>query len=222
MSYSKDAEVGYQVRERLIDLGVETPFKSHHVPNRSKVNDLFTAFLEELGLDLQDDSIMDTPRRLTKLYLDEYCSGLDYGNFPKATVVENKMQVDEMVLERDISVRSLCEHHFLPIIGNAFVAYLPNQKVLGISKINRIVDFFSRRPQIQERLTLQIYHALSYLLETDNVAIIIQGEHMCVQTRGVEDPCSDTVTSKLGGKFKDGALRAEFITLATAQFGTKK
>lgn len=222
MSYSKDAEVGYKVRDRLIELGVETPFDPLHVPNNKRMESIFEEFLDELGLDRKDDSLMETPRRLAKLYIDEYCSGLNYDNFPKATVVENKMKVDEMVLERNVQVRSLCEHHFLPIIGSAFVAYLPEKKVLGLSKINRIVDFFCRRPQIQERLVLQIYNALAYLLETDNVAIIIQAEHMCVSTRGVEDPCSDTVTSKLGGKFREGAMRAEFVALATAQFGTTK
>jgi GTP cyclohydrolase I len=166
-----------------------------------------------LGLDLTDDSLNETPRRLTKLYAVEYFAGLNYDNFPEATVVSNKFNYNEMLIERNVKVNSLCEHHFLPILGGAFVAYIPEKKVLGLSKINRIVDFFCRRPQIQERLTAQIYHALSLILETENVAVIIEAEHMCVRTRGVEDACSDTITSKLGGAFVKPEVRAEFIAL---------
>jgi GTP cyclohydrolase I len=124
------------------------------------------------------------------------------------------MCYDEMVLERNVQVYSLCEHHFLPVVGGAFVAYIPNEKVIGLSKLNRIVDFFSRRPQIQERLTAQIQETLKFLLETDNVAVVIQAEHMCVKLRGVEDACSDTTTSKLSGTFKTNpTTRAEFFSL---------
>jgi GTP cyclohydrolase IA len=213
MSYTKDSNVGFAIGKHLCDLGVETPFKGT-TPSRNNLEDIFVQLLTEIGMDLADDSLAETPRRLAKLYADEYFYGLDYNNFPKATVVENKMCFDEMIIERNVQVRSVCEHHILPIVGSAFVGYIPEKKVLGISKINRIVDFFSRRPQIQERLTLQIYHALSYLLETDNVAVIIQAEHACVRTRGVEDPCSDTTTSKLGGVFVNAEQRAEFIALS--------
>jgi GTP cyclohydrolase IA len=213
MSYSKDSEVGYKIRQHLVSKKVETPF-SNKVPSQHKLEELMTEFMNQFGLDLTDDSLMETPKRVAKLYINEYFKGLDYTQFPKATVVENKMKVDEMIVERNIIVNSLCEHHLLPIVGSAFVAYIPNDKVLGLSKLNRIVDFFSRRPQIQERLTLQIYYALSYLLDTENVAVMIQAEHMCVRTRGVSDPCSDTITSKLGGSFKDGTVRAEFLTLS--------
>lgn len=213
MSYSKDTATGLAVQERLMLMGVETPFIPTKI-DKPKLQSLFADIMTTVGLDLSDDSLAETPRRLAKLYSNEFFAGLDYDNFPTATVVANKMGFDEIILERNVQVRSLCEHHFLPIVGGAFVAYLPEEKVLGLSKINRIVDFFCRRPQIQERLTLQIYHALSYLLETDNVAVIIEAEHMCVKLRGVEDACSDTITSKLGGKFKDGPMRAEFIALA--------
>lgn len=214
MTYSKDMAMGLVVHEHLKLMGVETPATMGALYNKDKIQDLFALIMKEIGLDLSDDSLAETPRRLAKLYTSEYCNGLDYANFPTATVVENKMGFDEMVLERNVQVRSLCEHHFLPIVGGAFVAYIPEKKVLGLSKINRVVDFFCRRPQIQERLTMQIYYALECLLETENIAVIIQAEHLCVKTRGVEDPCSDTVTSKLGGKFKEGSMRAEFIALA--------
>jgi GTP cyclohydrolase IA len=212
MTYTKDHTTGLAVQQALIAAKVETPF-THKAPDKNKLERLMSDFLSEFGLDLTDDSLCETPKRIAKLYADEYFYGLDYANFPKATVVENKMKVDEMVVERKIIVNSLCEHHSLPIVGSAYIAYLPTDKVIGLSKMNRIVDFFSRRPQIQERLALQIYHALSHLLGTENVAVVIQAEHMCVKTRGVMDPCSDTITSKLGGTFKQPEVRAEFLTL---------
>jgi GTP cyclohydrolase I len=214
MSYTKDTITGLNVKEVLIKAGVETPFNSNRIPSYDNIENLMSSFMGEFGLDLSDDSLRETPKRIAKLYIDEYFYGLDYNNFPKATIIENKMKVDEMVVERNIIVNSLCEHHFLPITGHAFVAYIPNENVLGLSKLNRIVDFFSRRPQVQERLALQIYHSLSYLLKTENVAVIIQAEHACVRTRGVKDPCSDTITSKLGGVFKQmGGPRSEFLSL---------
>ncbi len=210
-TYQKDAQVGIQVREHLIQCGVETPFVQR-TPDQAKLEGLMKEFMAEFGLDLSDDSLAETPKRVAKLYANEYFKGLDYMQFPKATVIENKMKVDEMVVERSVTVNSLCEHHLLPIVGHAFVAYIPNEKVLGLSKLNRIVDFFSRRPQVQERLTLQIYHALSYLLATPDVAVMIDAEHMCVKTRGIQDACSATVTSKLGGQFLKHPVRAEFLS----------
>jgi len=212
MTYSKDRELGQRVHRHLVYLGVETPFKKVDI-DHGGLEASFAGIMEDLGLDLTDDSLNETPRRLTKLYAVEYFAGLNYDNFPEATVVSNKFNYDEMLIERNVKVNSLCEHHFLPILGGAFVAYIPEKKVLGLSKINRIVDFFCRRPQIQERLTAQIYHALSLILETENVAVIIEAEHMCVKTRGVEDACSDTITSKLGGAFVKPEVRAEFIAL---------
>jgi GTP cyclohydrolase I len=168
-----------------------------------------------LGLDLEDDSLTDTPKRVAKMYTNEIFWGLDYEAFPKCTAVSNKIEYDEMVVERGINVQSNCEHHFVVIDGTATVAYIPNRKVLGLSKMNRIVEYFSKRPQIQERLTAQIWHALEYILETDNIAVVVDAQHFCVKSRGVEDVGSSTTTSKLGGAFKkDPVTRTEFMSLA--------
>jgi len=148
------------------------------------------------------------------MYVNEIFWGLDYDAFPKCTTVENKMKYDEMVVERNVNVQSNCEHHFVVIDGKAVVGYIPNKKVLGLSKINRVVEYFSKRPQIQERLTEQIYYALEYILETSNIAVVIDAQHYCVKSRGVEDVGSSTVTAKLGGCFKsDPAARAEFMDI---------
>jgi len=212
--HTADKELGLRVHEHLKYLGVETPFEPKRI-DKTNLEYLFSAIMKEVGLNLKDDSLAETPKRLAKLYShQEYFAGLDYANFPKATVVENKFSYNEMILERNVKVNSLCEHHWLPILGGAFVAYIPETKVLGLSKLNRIVDFFCRRPQIQERLTAQIFHTLSLILETENVAVIIEAEHMCVKTRGVMDACSDTVTSQLGGAFTKPEVRAEFISLS--------
>lgn len=216
-----DADLGSKINEMLVEMGIETPMiqdpKAYGIePGPAYRKTLIAAKVKEimelLRLDLSDDSLCDTPDRVSKMFLNELFWGLDYGNFPKATVVDNKMNYNEMVMERTVNVQSTCEHHLLPILGNAWVAYIPNKKVLGLSKLNRIVEFFSRRPQIQERLTVQIHATLCYLLETADVAVVIAAEHMCVKTRGVEDACSDTVTSKMGGRFLDTALRAEFFS----------
>ena len=224
-----DSNLGLQVHEHLVKLGVETPMvpingrngitSSNHPltavsidQRRFKIAEHFASIMELLGLDLTDDSLADTPNRVAKMYVDEIFYGLDYSKFPKATVIENKMEYDEVVLVRNISVQSNCEHHFVIIAGKAHVAYIPKTKVLGLSKLNRIVEFFSKRPTVQERLTAQIFHALQFILETDDVAIVIEAEHYCVKSRGVRDEDSDTVSSKLGGKFlESAALRAEFM-----------
>jgi len=211
-----DPELGLRVHKHLVDMGVETPFfETSDYPDRKvkKIEKHFGEIMNVLGMDMTDDSLQDSPRRVAKMFVNELFYGLDISSFPKCTTVENKMKYDEMVLERDINVTSVCEHHFVTIDGVAHVAYIPNQKVMGLSKLNRIVDYFSRRPQIQERLTEQIYHALSYILETENVAVVIDADHLCVKARGVQDPHSSTVTSKLGGGFKDSALRQEFMSL---------
>ena len=175
----------------------------------------FTNIMTTLGLNLEDDSLIDTPKRVAKMYVNEIFWGLDYEAFPKCTAVSNKMEYDEMVVERGINVQSNCEHHFVVIDGVATVAYIPDRKVLGLSKMNRVVEYFSKRPQIQERLTEQIFHALEYILETDNIAVVIDAQHFCVKSRGVEDVGSSTVTSKLGGMFrKNATVRAEFMALA--------
>jgi GTP cyclohydrolase I len=222
MSYNKtkcDPELGKQVHTHLVAMGVETPVVQNNVDRKDKIDVIekhFAVIMETLGLDLTDDSLMDTPKRVAKMYVNEIFWGLDYEAFPKCTTVDNKMKYDEMVVERNVNVQSNCEHHFVVIDGVATVGYIPNQKVLGLSKINRIVEYFSKRPQIQERLTEQVYHALQYILETDNIAIVIHAQHYCVKSRGVEDTGSSTVTSKLGGVFKtDPNVRTEFMRLVS-------
>jgi len=221
MSYNKtktDPELGQKVHEHLVKMGVETPTRPTIFDRKDKIEVIeahFSQIMRTLGLDLEDDSLCDTPKRVAKMYVNEIFWGLDYEAFPKCTAVDNKMKYNEMVCERNINVQSNCEHHFVVIDGLATVAYVPNQKVLGLSKINRIVEYFSKRPQIQERLTEQIFHTLQYILETEDVAVMIDAQHYCVKSRGVEDTGSSTVTSKLGGGFKsDPAARAEFYQLA--------
>ncbi len=221
-----DPELGESVRKVLAAKGIDTPSVQNYWQSlaqdsregkenvRQELEASFLHIMQLMGLDMTDDSLEETPKRLSKMFLFELFAGLDWANFPKMTLVQNKMSCDEMVIERNIRVHSTCEHHLLPIMGFAHVAYIPYEKVPGLSKLNRVVEFFSRRPQIQERLTAQIHATLCHVLDTENVAIIIEAEHLCVKTRGVEDPCSDTVTSKLSGVFKsDPKVRAEFISL---------
>lgn len=204
-----------RVRRALIERGIETPMLETGLDRQQKyerIRDNFRDIAETLGLDLSDDSLRETPQRIAKMYVDEIFSGLDYGRFPKITVIDNKMQVEEMVLVDDIDVTSTCEHHFVTIDGRARVAYLPRAKIIGLSKINRIVRFFAQRPQVQERLTQQVLVALQILLETDDVAISINAVHYCVKSRGVMDTNSTTRTTALGGVFKqDPATRSEFL-----------
>jgi GTP cyclohydrolase I len=239
MSFNKtkcDPVLGRNVHEHLVKMGVETPMASEFVAGEDKLSIMlkqmqtntidrkdkitiieghFKSIMETLGLDLTDDSLTETPKRVAKMYVNEIFWGLDYEAFPKCTTVDNKMQYNEMVVERNVSVQSNCEHHFVVIDGLATVAYVPKQKVLGLSKINRIVEYFSKRPQIQERLTEQIFHSLQYILETEDVAVLIDAQHYCVKSRGVEDTGSSTVTVRLGGGFKtDPSARAEFLSIA--------
>jgi GTP cyclohydrolase I len=222
MSYNKqktDPELGQKVHEHLVKMGVETPTIPNKLIRTDKIHIIeghFKSIMETLGLDLSDDSLIETPKRVAKMYVNETMWGLDYEAFPKCTTVDNKMKYDEMVVERNITVQSLCEHHILPIVGRATIAYVPKNKVLGLSKMPRIVEYFSRRPQIQERLTEQIFHALQFILETDDIAVVIDATHLCVSSRGVEDNSASTITSKLGGGFKtDPAARAEFMRLVS-------
>ena len=221
MSFNKtkcDPHLGLEIHRHLVSNGVETPQMPSLLGRSDKIDIIESRFRDimiTLGLDLNDDSLMDTPKRVAKMFVNEIFWGLDYESFPKCTTVDNKMNYDEMVVERNVNVQSNCEHHFVIIDGLATVGYIPNHKVLGLSKINRIVEYFSKRPQIQERLTEQVYHALQYILGTDNIAVVIDAQHYCVKSRGVEDTNSSTVTSKLGGVFKtDSTVRAEFISLA--------
>jgi len=224
LSFNKiktDSSLGQQIHEHLVACGVETPTTDNNLSRSDKIEIIerkFTDIMNALGLDLSDDSLIETPKRYAKMLVNEVMWGLEYDAFPKCTTVENKMHYDEMVVERNINVQSQCEHHFVVIDGKATVAYIPGKKVLGLSKINRVVEYFSKRPQIQERLTEQIYHALQYVLETDNVAVVVDAQHFCVKSRGVEDVGSSTITSKLGGVFKtDSAVRSEFMNLVNKQ-----
>lgn len=226
MSFNKvktDAVLGKMIHEHLVKCGVETPVVDNGLSRTEKIDIIelkFRNIMQALGLDLDDDSLVETPKRVAKMMVSEIFWGLDYDAFPKCTTVENKMNYDEMVVERNVNVQSNCEHHFVVIDGFATVGYIPNEKVLGLSKINRIVEYFSKRPQIQERLTEQIYYALQYILETDNIAVVINAKHYCVAARGVEDTGSSTVTSKLGGAFKtDPAVRAEFMNIVNTARG---
>jgi len=204
-----------KVREALLAKGLETPMKSSEMNSDQKYNrikGLLTEVVSTLGLDLTDDSLAETPHRIAKMYVHEIFSGLDYNNFPKISVIDNKMSVDEMVKVSDIDLTSTCEHHFITIDGLAQVAYIPESKILGLSKINRIVRFFAQRPQVQERLTQQILVAIQTLVETENVAVTIKATHYCVKSRGVMDANSGTSTTALGGIFKTNPqTRAEFL-----------
>jgi len=214
-----DPELGYEVNKYLADMGVQTPMKENDYDIQEKqvnINEHFSAIMSILGLDLEDDSLAETPKRVANMFVNEIFWGMDSDNFPKATTVQNKFDYDEMVIEKDINVQSNCEHHFVVIAGLANIGYIPNKKVLGLSKLNRIVEYFSKRPQIQERLTEQIYYALKYILETEDVAVVINAKHFCVSSRGVEDVNSKTITSKMGGRFKtDQMARAEFINFTS-------
>lgn len=209
---SSEAQI---VRDTLIEKGLETPLIPTETTAEEKyqrIKGLMTEVVGTLGLDLNDDSLAETPHRIAKMYVHEVFAGLDYENFPSMSLIENKMSVDEMVKVTDINLTSTCEHHFITIDGMARVAYIPERKILGLSKINRIVRFFAQRPQVQERLTQQILVAIQTLTETDNVAVEIDATHYCVKSRGVMDVNSRTSTTALGGSFKTNPqTRAEFL-----------
>lgn len=204
-----------RVRQVLVDRGLETPLTQQTLSAEEKYQKIkasMTEVVQTLGLDLADDSLAETPHRIAKMYVYEVFSGLDYENFPSMSLIENKMQVDEMVKVSDIDLTSTCEHHFITIDGSARVAYIPGKKIIGLSKINRLVRFFAQRPQVQERLTQQVLVALQTLLETENVAVSIEATHYCVKSRGVMDVNSKTSTTALGGVFKSNIhTRAEFL-----------
>ena len=218
-----DPQLGERVHKHLVALGIETPItdlvNEPDAEKIAKITKLQEESLKVLGLDLTDDSLIDTPARIAKMYVKELFYGLQYANFPKCTEVDNKIHYDEMVIER-CSIKSVCEHH-LVYFGTShrpdlscWVAYMPGDKVLGLSKLSRIVDFFSRRPQIQERLTVQIAETIKLITGTDNVAVVMKGQHFCVLTRGVEDSDGVTITSSLNGDFRtDPRLRSEMMSL---------
>lgn len=176
----------------------------HDLSEGDKINAItfhFRKIMEALGLDLEDDSLRDTPSRVAKMYVKEIFSGLEPNNFPAISVFNNTYQYNEMLIEKEIQVYSCCEHHFVPFVGKAHVAYFPSDKVIGLSKLNRVVKYFSRRPQLQERLTMDVATSLKEILQTEDVAVMIEARHFCVAARGIEDSDSATVTSHFGGRF---------------------
>ncbi len=196
---------------------VETPINKHTIAvsnklKKEKIAYHFAEIMDALGLDLTDDSLKETPNRVAKMYVDEIFSGLISKNKPEIKLFENKYEYQQILLEKDITFYSNCEHHFVPIIGKAHVAYIPNEKVIGLSKLNRIVRYFAARPQVQERLTQQIGRDLQALLETKDIAVIIDAKHLCVSMRGIKDDASSTTTVFFGGAFKKVEKQQELIS----------
>lgn len=202
----------------------ETPLRkdAFELSNSEKIDqiqDKFKDIMEILGLDLSDDSLAGTPKRVAKMYVNELFGGLNPETAPKSSTFDNKYKYSEMLVEKNITVYSTCEHHFLPIVGKAHVAYFSNGKVIGLSKMNRIVDHYARRPQVQERLTMQIVQHMQNALGTDDVCCVIDAKHLCVNSRGIKDIQSSTVTSEFGGKFKDPEVRKEFLNYLNLELG---
>ncbi|MCB0450025.1 MAG: GTP cyclohydrolase I FolE [Confluentibacter sp.] len=194
--------------------GLETPmkkdaFKLSDTEKKQRIALLFEEIMDVMGLDLTDDSLKGTPERVAKMYIDEIFSGLNPANKPKIALFDNKYQYNQMLVEKNIAFYSNCEHHFVPIIGKAHVAYISSGKVIGLSKLNRIVQYYAKRPQVQERLTNQIAEDLKHILGTEDVAVIIDAKHLCVSSRGIKDETSATVTCHYGGKFNTPEKIAE-------------
>lgn len=215
--------VDEQIRISIDELGdnhvmtsIETPLRddAFDLDDETKmelIEDKFREIMEVLGLDLNDDSLQGTPQRVAKMYVKEIFSGLNPANRPDIKLFDNKYQYNQMLVEKNITFYSNCEHHFVPIVGKAHVAYISNGKVIGLSKLNRIVDYFARRPQVQERLTIQIAEEIKRILNTEDVAVLIEASHLCVSSRGVKDISSSTVTSHYCGQFEQESTRREFL-----------
>jgi GTP cyclohydrolase IA len=196
--------------------GVETPmrpdaFALTDEEKMAKIAVNFREIMHTLGLDLKDDSLKGTPERVAKMYVKEIFNGLNPENKPKIALFENRYQYNQMLVEKDITFYSNCEHHFVPIFGKVHLAYISSGKVIGLSKLNRIVQYFAKRPQVQERFTMQIARELQHVLKTEDVAVIVDAKHLCVSSRGVEDSTAMTLTSFYGGKFQNDATRQEFL-----------
>jgi GTP cyclohydrolase I len=205
------------IGDNHIGSSIETPMRegAFDLSDEEKITiiqDHFEKIMHTLGLDLTDDSLKGTPKRVAKLYVKELFRGLNDASKPSLSTFENKYQYSDMLVEKNITLYSNCEHHFLPIVGKAHVAYIPNDKVIGLSKINRIVDHYSRRPQVQERLAIQILNEMKVALNTEDVAVYIDAVHMCVSSRGISDQSSSTVTVEYSGKFKEDTIKREFLT----------
>ncbi|MEO6304739.1 MAG: GTP cyclohydrolase I FolE [Bacteroidia bacterium] len=203
--------------------GLETPmranaFELNDIEKIKKIESYFKEIMETLGLDLNDDSLSGTPYRVAKMYVKEIFNGLDPANKPEIKLFENKYQYNQMLVEKDITFYSNCEHHFVPFFGKAHVAYISNGNVIGLSKLNRIVQYFAKRPQVQERLTMQIANELQEALNTNDIAVVIQARHLCVSSRGIKDESSSTVTSFYGGKFREEQTKNEFLNYLNLKY----
>lgn len=218
-----NAEQNTPLSEEQDDFGLDHIAGSAETPLREDAFDIseeekietirqhFEKIMDTLGLDLTDDSLKGTPGRVAKMFVKEIFGGLNPEKEPKASTFENKYQYGEMLVEKNIVVYSTCEHHFLPIVGRAHVAYISNGRVIGLSKMNRIVDYFAKRPQVQERMTKQIVQAMQKALGTADVACVIDAKHLCVNSRGIRDIESSTVTAEFGGKFKEDSVKRDFL-----------
>lgn len=205
-----------EIGDEHISTGIDTPMLStaFEISDEEKIKKIefhFKEIMETMGLDLNDDSLKGTPHRVAKMYIQEIFSGLNPANKPKVALFDNKYQYNQMLVEKDISFYSNCEHHFVPIFGKAHVAYISSGKVIGLSKLNRILNYFAKRPQVQERLTMQIAKEIQDVLETKDVAVIIDAKHLCVSSRGIKDNSSSTVSSFYDGKFLNEHTRNEFL-----------
>ncbi|TXH23141.1 MAG: GTP cyclohydrolase I FolE [Chitinophagaceae bacterium] len=205
------------IQNILIKELINTPIRddAFELNDEDKINKIefhFTKIMQALGLDLSDDSLKGTPRRVAKMYVQEIFSGLNSLNKPLISLFDNKYDYNKMLVEKNITLYSYCEHHFVPIIGKAHVAYIPGNKVIGLSKINRIVQYFAKRPQVQERLTIQIAEELKNIFKHDNVAVLIEADHLCVASRGIKDVNSSTITSYYSGAFENNNVKQEFLS----------
>tara|TARA_Y100001935_G_C17230786_1_gene470301 strand:- start:259 stop:957 length:699 start_codon:yes stop_codon:yes gene_type:complete len=224
-SFEHDAEILDAVRKKIEDEGdnhilsnIDTPitedaFELSDDEKIIKIEKHFKEIMEVLGLDLTDDSLKGTPYRVAKMYVKEMFSGLNPDNKPAVSLFENKYEYDEMIVEKNITFYSNCEHHFVPIIGKAHIAYISSGNVIGLSKMHRIVNHYAKRPQVQERMTVQIFNELRKVLKTKDVGLVVDADHLCVSSRGIKDITSSTVTVELGGKFKDDKQWTKFLAL---------
>ena len=214
--YDKTPDLSYdEIGDDHISTGLETPMKANAFEmsddeKKEKIAHLFKGIMDVLGLDLSDDSLKGTPKRVAKMYVEEIFSGLNPENKPKISLFENKYRYNQMLVEKDITFYSNCEHHFVPIIGKAHIAYVSSGKVIGLSKLNRIVQYYAKRPQVQERLTNQIAEDLKLILDTEDIAVIVDAKHLCVSSRGIKDNTSTTITSYYSGIFQDSNKVTEF------------
>ncbi|HNR09128.1 MAG TPA: GTP cyclohydrolase I FolE [Saprospiraceae bacterium] len=190
----------------------DTTFKLTDIEKINKIEYHFAKIMHTLGLNLYDDSLSGTPKRVAKMFVKEMFSGLNPDNKPEISLFENRYNYKKMLIEKDITLYSTCEHHFVPIIGKVHVAYIPAKHVIGLSKINRLAEYYAKRPQVQERLTVQILEALKEVLQHHDVAVVIEADHLCVASRGIKDTNSKTVTASYSGQFEDNAVRQEFLS----------